>query len=351
MLLLRSIERLYNAGVITKCLIFVILGILSCALFLNDYFLPSYLSTCHENPDHDFSNFTVQYSCEFDYTGPLREEDINCLLDVFTFSTPVKYQTFVNGTHDIRGIRFNDNTSAPIPIFIPFRDRISVLIETIRSFHRHIRTPFELVIINDNSTYPTAVNFLNRLSESGVYIHNNMQPWNGFDELYEIFKKVISEYMEKSEAEFFILTDPDTALDSAPGNILSVYQHVFEVLNPKVVGALFRWDDWPVSMRSVPGIKLGAEYIVPKGVEYYGRIYYYIQWPIDTTFAMYRKGEELKRYNTSPAFRMLPPLGVRHLDFYLDHTNPPADYVHYLKGDRKPGKRANNQIYFHINSL
>ena len=100
--------------------------------------------------------------CNFDYSGPLRPKDLNCHLEIFDFATPLKLPNLTNNSHTLGGLKW-ENGHPPVPIYILFKDRISVLIESIRSIHRNIKTPFQLVIFNDNSTFPAAVNFLKRI--------------------------------------------------------------------------------------------------------------------------------------------------------------------------------------------
>ncbi|KAI8817630.1 uncharacterized protein EV422DRAFT_209860 [Fimicolochytrium jonesii] len=53
---------------------------------------------------------TPSIPCTFNHTGPLHDEDLNCLIEVFPFATPTKLRPVVNGTHKIKGISWNDGT-------------------------------------------------------------------------------------------------------------------------------------------------------------------------------------------------------------------------------------------------
>lgn len=91
---------------------------------------------------------------------------------------------------------------------------MTVLLETLRSFHRHLRTPFEVVIFSDNTTFPAARAFLDRLAAAGVTVHHNPERWTGdFNALFALIKRFVDGYMEGSPSEFLILSDPDCALD------------------------------------------------------------------------------------------------------------------------------------------
>ncbi len=92
------------------------------------------------------------------------------------------------------------------------------------------------------------------------------------------------------------------------------------------VGTALRWDDFPETLTlSYEG---NVAKFPPKALLYNDKNYYYISAPVDSTFAMYRSGFPLKRL-VGKHIRMLPPLGARHMDFYLEKERLPADYKHY----------------------
>ena len=277
------------------------------------------------------NNITDSKMCSFDYDGPLKNSTLNCFIEYFDFASPVQFSSYSNMSHTVRGITWTEGP-APVPIFILFRDRVSIVIEVIRSFHRYIRTPFEIVIFNDRSSFPVATNFLMRLEASGLHIHHSTIEWENFDQLYSMLAKFIEDYMASSQSEFYVLTDPDCALDSAPWNILDVYQRALVELKVTAIGASIRWDDWSDLVWNT-GYERSYTKLTPQIVGIRGKTYYYIDAPVDTTFAMYRKGKRISRLTYA---RMLPPLGVRHLDFYLEKNIPP-DYVYYHNHSRKSG--------------
>ncbi|EWM20210.1 hypothetical protein Naga_100925g2 [Nannochloropsis gaditana] len=265
--------------------------------------------------------------CSFDYPGPLKYESLNCFQEYLPFASTLTFPSYANNSFTLRGLEWKDGP-APIPIFIMFKDRVSMLMETLRNLYRYIRTPFEIVIINDNSTFPAAVAFLQRLKESEVHVHDNKQFWEeDFNQLYAIVANFVEDYMGSSNASHFVLTDADCALDSAPGNILVVYQSMLDGLGVDAAGAALRWDDWPPNapkyITEKNFMRLQAE-----AYEFGGRNYYYNHAPIDTTFAMYRRDWRLKRLQ-GKQIRILPPLAVRHVDFYLDKKYLPDDYKFY----------------------
>jgi hypothetical protein len=130
-------------------------------------------------------------------------------------------------------------------------------------------------------------------------------------------------------------------LDSAPGDILNVYKSVLEEKELPGVGAAIRWDDWPEQSKKydyeIAFFTLDAQKFM-----YQGRAYYYQNAAVDSTFCMYRKTHVLSRDTSSNKARMLPPLAIRHLDFYLDPLAFTEDYKYYHNIARASGV---NHIY------
>ena len=221
----------------------------------------------------------------------------------------------------------------------------------------------QLIIFNDNSTYPDAVRFLDRLAASGVKVHDNKREWGSFDELYETVADFVEGYMnESSKSDYFILTDPDCALDSSPWNILFVYQAALEGADETgvdVVGAALRRDDYPETMH-FPKKENWDDYHKYNELNY-AKLpsfpflhndlnYYYMKVPVDSTFAMYRSSSSLKRLAWKKYIRMLPPLGARRLDFYLEKGNLPEDYKYYHRTARSKALNAGPLVTFIIPS-
>ena len=275
--------------------------------------------------------------CDFDYQGPLKYESLNCFQEYVPFSNNLTFPIYSNNSFTLRGLEWKDGP-APIPIFIMFKDRVSVLMETLRNLYRYIRTPFEIVIINDNTTFPSSVAFLQKLRYSEVYVHDIEHFWGeDFNQLYVLVANFVEDYMNSSSASYFVLTDADCALDSAPGDILVVYQSMLDGLGVDAAGAAIRWDDWPpstnVEFESTQRILQAGAY------KFMDRHYYYNNASVDTTFAMYRRDWRLQRL-VGKHIRILPPLAARHVDFYLDKNNLPDDYKFYF--ERARAKQVNH---------
>ncbi len=206
-------------------------------------------------------------ACRFDYPGPLRPESYDCYAEYFPPIQPFSFPemtTQPGRSFSLNGVTWADANVPRVPIIILFKDRVSVLMETLRGFYRCLGTPYEVgvdrlhclemdwhhthhpahfatttppqpntqvVIFNDNSTFPDAVRFLDRLRASGVHMHDNKRQWAHFDELFEAVADFVEIYTTAAKSPYYVLTNPDCALDSAPWNLLQVYQHALKRLD------------------------------------------------------------------------------------------------------------------------
>jgi len=287
-------------------------------------------NSCHYiwETEMDLNSMTADSQCTFDGEGPLNWEELQCFKHYFPFYAETRAQSSdSNIVHNMKGIEWR-NGPPPVPIIMVTKDKLTVLVESLRSYHKHLRTPFEIVIHDENSTFPPTVRFLKKLERAGVkvYWHDDFQ--DGMDEVSKRVATTVSDWMENSKSHVYIVTDPDVGLDNVPGHLLYIYQHLMETLKVKVVGASMRWDDWPKEILDI-GFEKPKDPPPAKYVLYEGRPVYYVEYPVDTTFAMYHRSTTFGRL-TSPAIRVLPPLASRHLDFYWTPQNNPPDMVHYV---------------------
>jgi hypothetical protein len=86
-------------------------------------------------------------ACRFDYRGPLRPESLDCFAEYFPFGQPFSFPEMTTAPgrrFSLSGVEWADATVPRVPIFVLFKDRVSVLMETLRSFYRYIGTPYEV---------------------------------------------------------------------------------------------------------------------------------------------------------------------------------------------------------------
>lgn len=333
-------------------------------MMLLDLFLAIVSSLVSLNFVKAREEYVAEDFCNYTYPGEFKVESLDCFVQYFPPSlNTIKFGDIhssvyllsdpdprknLNATMSTKGLsivdsNLNETDKIPVPIIILFKERISVLTETLKSYYQYIRSPFEIIIFDDNTTFPNSILFLHKLELAGVTVHHNAKKWDSFEgpegvTLFAIFSDFVSDYMLSSKSPYYIISDPDCALDSAPGNIIHVYGAFIEGLNINGVGASLRWDDWP---DNTPFPFEKSFMVSPSNqFEFNKRNYFYIKAPTDTTFTMYRRSVRLPRLIS--VHRMLAPLAVRHLDWYLNRDLLPDDYIHYLSNHKS--RQVNHRI-------
>jgi len=220
-----------------------------------------------------------------------------------------------------------------IPIFILTCDRLTVLKKSIQSYYDYIKTSFEIVIIDLGSTYEPTRDFLRHLEREGIKVY-----WKERIFVKGDFNKpvggAVRDYFENHPKTNYVVTDPDIALDNVEGDVLEVYAYLLEKF-PKqpIVGPIMRTDDLPDCFPRREGIinwekKLNSRKKI-KFIQYKGKTIEFVSSYLDSTFRMNRAGTQWAR--AKRAFRVLPPYGCKHLDWYLDPKNLTEDHKYYME--------------------
>lgn len=223
------------------------------------------------------------------------------------------------------------------PIFIITHNRLTVLKQCIASIENSlVGTKFEIVIHDNQSTYEPLIDFLKE-SRYTVY-------WNPGNNLDDVAKSVAA-YFEENEnaAPFYAVTDPDIEfdVDSIPGDWLDVYQRLLdETPHVTAVGPELRIDDipdhYPLKQELLRRHRFGHKddklfdfaLSDEKDGEHSEKVIKCVYRPVDTTFALYRRGFVFHRLN--PAVLCHAPYNARHLDWYIDGDNMNEDDRLYM---------------------
>jgi len=223
-----------------------------------------------------------------------------------------------------------------IPIFILTYDRLTVLKESIQSYRDYIKTAFEIIIIDFGSTYEPTLEYLRSLEREKIKVHWGERMLRKLD-IDRPVQKPVGDYFEDHPASNYVVTDPDIALDNVRGNVLEVYSCLLEKFpRTPIVGPMLRIDDIPDYFPNKEGVVNWEICLNSRGlrnihsIRYGGKIVRFIgHTRLDTTFRMNRAGTLWKR--SKRAFRVLPPYGARHLDWYLDAGNLTQDHKYYME--------------------
>jgi len=230
-----------------------------------------------------------------------------------------------------------------IPIFILTCDRLVSLKESIESY-KILDTPYEIVIIDFNSTYKPTVEHLKQLEANGtkVYWKSAITHPNHLNNA----NTSIQDYFKSHEKSNYVVTDADIALDNVRSYALDVYSYLLKRFPAiKVVGPMLRINDipdyYPLKQHILSGCLGHHRHFHSQknccvGYENSASEYFridYIHAPIDTTFGMRRSGTQWSRLQ--PGIRVKEPFAARHLDWYVDPNNLTADQEYYMKNASK----------------
>jgi hypothetical protein len=199
-----------------------------------------------------------------------------------------------------------------IPVFVPVRDRVAPLRRLVAWFEQIGGA--ELWLLDNQSTYPPLVDYLEASPHHVVPLHRNL--WNVAPWLSGLVYEVAHD-------RHFIVSDPDTVPDeSCPSD---VFDHLVELLDryPEVVkaGLGLRIDDLPAHYAHRDDViawesQFWTDELEP-GV---------LAADVDTTFAMYRANSH---YSIGPALRTAAPYVVQHLPWYEDSSAPTPEIEFY----------------------
>lgn len=123
----------------------------------------------------------------------------------------------------------------------------------------------------------------------------------------------------------FVVTDPDVVpCGECPPDVLDVFKQVLTD-HPDIdkVGFSLRIDDLPDHYEHAENVRVWESQF---WVNTYIPGFYFA--PIDTTFAMYRPGEN---HQNAKSLRAAPPYMARHMPWYQDSANPTDELTYYLE--------------------
>jgi hypothetical protein len=225
-----------------------------------------------------------------------------------------------------------------IPIFIITKDRMTVLQESIKSYHDYIKTPFEIVIHDNGTTFPATSKYLRSLEKNGIKIYWTKGCKTKRDELNSVGYSV-KDFLNGNPAPNYIVTDPDVALDNVKGDILEFYSAILKRhIGYTAISPMPRMDDIPICypLKNELRRRERARRISKKHtIMHKGKRYRCKPTVVDTYFGMYRKNFPFQRKN--PGIQVPPPYGARHLDWYLDPNNLKPDQLYYIQMSGRKG--------------
>lgn len=219
-----------------------------------------------------------------------------------------------------------------IPIFVFTCDRIGVLRDSLASYRRIEPEPI-IVLHDNNSTYPPMLEYLRELEREGVEVVRTGTPIRVADDLNQI-SATVSDWFSRYDAPYYVVTDPDVAIEDGHSDILDAYGFLLEQFSDAtVVGPMLRIDDIP-DYYPLKFVAAGRHYYqfwhkTPEEIAWRGRVIKYQHATIDTTFGLYRKHFTFRRH--TQGLRVYAPYWARHLDWYIDPAKMTDDQHWYMQ--------------------
>ena len=228
--------------------------------------------------------------------------------------------------------------NAKIPIFIITKDRLTALNESIESYYSQIKTPIEIVIHDNDTTFPETRTYLRRLEKNGIKVYWTRGCKGKNRELNSVGYSV-ADFLKGNPAPNYIVTDPDIALDNVNDDILEFYSAILRRHNRyTVVSPMPRMDDIPDCYplkNELRRRELGRKTSKKRRIMHKGKILMCKPTVVDTYFGMYRGKFPFIRKNAG--VQIPAPYGARHLDWYLDPSNLQPDQLYYIQMSGKKG--------------
>lgn len=227
----------------------------------------------------------------------------------------------------------NEAAAETVPIFIISYNRLTSLQMTIDSYKKYIRSPFELVIHDNNSSYKPLLDYLRQLETEGVTVHYSKEKV-AFEKQLDMVSCTIDDWFSRHSASHYVVTDPDIALEGNCEDILELYACLLDtVKNIEVVGPMLRIDDipdyYPLKQKVIELHTLQFWHKKPKTLLWRNKSIQYQSARVDTTFGMYRSN--FKFHRLSNGYRTYAPYWARHLDWYINPNVMSEDQLYYLQ--------------------
>lgn len=218
-----------------------------------------------------------------------------------------------------------------------------MLKKSMQSYYDYIKTPFEIIICDQGSTFKPTIEFLEKLESDGIRIYRWQKNFNINRERNLARDNIginenIQDYFRIYPKSNYIVTDPDIFLDNVNGDISEVYAHLLNIV-PEIiaVGPMLRIDDipdyYPLKEQLLSNSRHKEFHSRPQHtISYNKEKIGYVFAPIDTTFAMFRAETQWQRTRKGiKAIRTFAPYSAKHLDWYIDSQNLTEDQEYYMK--------------------
>lgn len=218
-----------------------------------------------------------------------------------------------------------------IPIFIIVVDRMRCLQRCIEDIIDVVTSPYEIIILDQGSTYPGMLEYQQQLEEAGIVSIVRKKAQTFEQVISNIASSVKSYLISHPDVHHYAVTDGDISLRGCQGDILLFMAGVLDAC-PRIaqVGTSLRISNLGNTFKDRVQEDEGHWWkssIV--AAEWRGFFVNLLSAAIDTTFAVRKRTQEWSRLQ-SPSMRVLGPYMAEHIPWYS--TNPSPDELHGFQG-------------------
>ena len=209
-----------------------------------------------------------------------------------------------------------------IPVFVICRDRVKALRPLVKWFEKTKQA--EIVLVNNDSTYPPLLEYLKSSKHSVHYLNSNHSKWAPWKE------DLIERY--PSETGHFAVCDPDVMLEGCPLDMLEYLVNALEddrYSRYPVAGPSYEITDLPDHYAAKKDVILWEAQFWAKPLSGNFKTTDFFEAPIDSMFSVFRKGGVIDIEN--PGIRANYPYVVGHETWYMDSDNPSEEDVWYME--------------------
>ena len=192
-----------------------------------------------------------------------------------------------------------------IKVLLINRNLLTTLQHTLNFLRKEPRV--EIHILDQESTYPSLLQFYKTISEK-VHYSKNEGPYSAWHYRYNQLRK-----------DYFIVADTDCTYDNVPDDWLDVMLHTINQTNSPKVG-------FSLEIEDLPDTDIGKQAYKHESKYWENKIDLGWDAHVDTTFALYRANMAF----SYDAIRLNKPYCIKHEPWYLDKSCIPEEWRYYL---------------------
>lgn len=219
-----------------------------------------------------------------------------------------------------------------IPIFVLTKDRVTTLRLTLESYQRTIASPYRVILLDHNSTFPPMLEFLKNIpkeynveSVHSLTRHASVtwkRPKYWVRTIEEAADFIEGYLQDNPEIDHYVFTDPDISFLHTMPDALLFFRAILQACpDISVVGPLLHTSDIPVSYNGRGKVlEVTAQFWErqkPNSATWKGRRYLFTEGTIDTTFSMRRRSTRFERLQKNTTVITFAPYSATHLPYYF----------------------------------